>query len=229
MVISVITLFPQVFKPILGSSIIAKAQEQRKLKIELVNLRKFGIGKRKQVDDRVYGGGVGMILRVEPIVKAIQKATSGKRGKIILLTPRGKKFDQACAFRLAKEKHITLICGKYEGVDERVRKSINEELSIGDYILSGGEIGAMVIIDAVSRLLPGVLDKEATQNESFTERTVGSKRALLLEPPQYTRPEEFNKIRVPRLLLSGNHQKIAEWRLNEAIKKTRRMRPDLIG
>lgn len=221
MIVSVITLFPEVFKPLLESSILAKAQKQKKLRINLINLRNFGLGPHRQVDDRVYGGGVGMILRVEPIAKAITKLKiKDKRLKIILLTPQGKTFDQKMAKRLAKEKHLVLICGKYEGVDERVRQLVDEEISIGDYVLSGGEPAAMVVIDAVTRLLPGVLEKEATEFESFSKG--------LLEPPQYTRPEEYKGVKVPKILLSGDHQKIAEWRKNEALKKTKRFRPDLL-
>src|SRR3989304_3811904 len=156
MKISVITLFPQVFTPLLNPSILDKAQKQRKLKVNLVDLRKFGIGKYRQVDDRVYGGGVGMVLRIEPVVKAIEKIKK-RESKIILLTPQGKTFNQKTALRLAKEKHLVLICGKYEGVDERVRKLVDEEISIGDYVLSGGEIAAMSVIDSIARLLPGVL------------------------------------------------------------------------
>ncbi len=268
MVISVITLFPEVFHPLLESSILSKAQKQGKLQINLANLRDFGIGRYRQVDDRVYGGGVGMVLRIEPIAAAIAKSkiknqkSKGRdqrslafspRSKVILLAPQGKTFNQKMARRLAKEKHLILICGKYEGVDERVRKLADEEISIGDYVLSGGEIAAMVVVDSVTRLLPGVLDREATKNESFTlqaerpmlgspkagrplraERPmIGSLRAgrppVLLEPPQYTRPEEFEGMKVPEILLSGNHQKIAEWRRQEALKKTKKLRPDLLS
>lgn len=177
MIVSVITLFPEVFKPLLESSILAKAQKQKKLRINLINLRNFGLGPHRQVDDRVYGGGVGMILRVEPIAAAIAKLKmKNEKAKIVLLTPQGKTFDQKMAKRLAKEKHLVLICGKYEGVDERARQLVDEKISIGDYILSGGEPAAMVIIDAVTRLLPGVLEKEATEFESFS-------RQGFLEPP----------------------------------------------
>ncbi|OGC61274.1 tRNA (guanosine(37)-N1)-methyltransferase TrmD [candidate division WWE3 bacterium RIFCSPLOWO2_02_FULL_53_10] len=221
MVISVITLFPQVFHPILESSILDKAQKKGKLKVNLVDLREFGIGKYRQVDDRIYGGGVGMILRIEPIAAAIQKSKiSNLKSKIVLLEPAGKKFDQKMARRLTKEKHLVLICGKYEGVDERVRKLADEVISIGDYVLSGGEIAAMAVIDSVARLLPGVLEKEATEHESFSTHT-------LLEPPQYTRPENFEGMEVPKILLSGDHQEIAKWREKEALKKTKRLRPDL--
>lgn len=229
MKISVITLFPQVFSPIIESSILNKAQRLGKLKIDLIDLRKFGIGKYRQVDDRVYGGGVGMILRIEPIAKAIAFAKrKNKKSKVILLDPQGKKFDQKSAQRLTKEKNLILICGKYEGVDERVRELADETISIGDYVLSGGEIAAMAVIDSIARLLPGVLEKEATKHESFSPSTVDRKLLTLLEPPQYTRPEEFNEMNVPKILLSGNHQEIKEWRQREALKKTKKLRPDLL-
>ncbi|OGC44490.1 tRNA (guanosine(37)-N1)-methyltransferase TrmD [candidate division WWE3 bacterium RBG_19FT_COMBO_53_11] len=228
--VSILTLFPQIFQPLLKSSILNKAQKQGKLRVNLVDLRKFGIGGYWQVDDRVYGGGVGMILRVEPIAKAIAKLKIKKqKSKIILLDPQGKKFNQKTALRLAKEKYLVLICGKYEGVDERVRKIVDEEISIGDYVLSGGEIPAMAVVDAITRILPGVLEKEATQNESFSSAAIGRKKAILLEPPQYTRPEEFEGMKVPKILLSGNHQEIAKWRAQEALKKTKKLRPDLLN
>ena len=228
--ISVVTLFPQIFTPLLNTSISDKSQKQGKLKVDLVDLRKFGIGKYRQVDDRVYGGGVGMVLRIEPIAAAIKKSKIlNLKSKIILLTPQGKTFNQKTALRLAKEKHIVLICGKYEGVDERVRELVDEEISIGDYVLSGGEIPAMVVIDSVARLLPGVLDKKATALESFSPLTINHKRLTLLEPPQYTRPENFEGMAVPKILLSGNHQEIAKWRSQEAVRKTKKLRSDLLG
>ncbi|KRT67486.1 MAG: tRNA (guanine-N(1)-)-methyltransferase, tRNA (guanine37-N1)-methyltransferase [candidate division WWE3 bacterium CSP1-7] len=228
--ISVVTLFPQIFTPLLNTSILDKSQKQGKLKVDLVDLRKFGIGKYRQVDDRVYGGGVGMVLRIEPIAAAIKKSKIlNLKSKIILLTPQGKTFNQKTALRLAKEKHIVLICGKYEGVDERVRELVDEEISIGDYVLSGGEIPAMVVIDSVARLLPGVLDKKATALESFSPLTINHKRLTLLEPPQYTRPENFEGMAVPKVLLSGNHQEIAKWRSQEALRKTKKLRSDLLG
>lgn len=226
MKISIITLFPKVFEPLIKASMLAKAQELGKLKVNVINLRDFGLGSHRQVDDRVYGGGVGMILRVEPIDAALNSLGKGRK---ILLTPQGIPLTQEKVANLAKEKHFILVCGKYEGVDERVRQLIDEEISVGDYILSGGEIPAMVILDSVSRLLPGVLEKKATENESFTKTDINKeKTTLLLEPPQYTRPETYKGKAVPDILLSGNHQKIAEWRSKEAIKKTRKRRPDLL-
>lgn len=229
MTISIITLFPDVFKPLLNSSILAKAQKERKLGVNLINLRNFGIGPHKQVDDRPYGGGTGMILRADVIAKAIKK-DKGRRQKArtILLTPQGETFNQQVAHRLSKKSHLILICGHYEGVDERVRGLVDEEISIGDYVLSSGEVATMVILDTITRLLPGVLDKDATQKESFSQYTINHKPFTLLEPPQYTRPEVFEGMGVPKVLLSGNHQKIKEWRLKEALKKTKSRRPDLL-
>ncbi len=221
MKISIITLFPEVFKPLVKTSILDKAQSAGKLKVELVDLRKFGIGRHKQVDDRVYGGGIGMILRIDVLDVAIKKVKSRlRRSKVILLTPQGETLNQKKVKELSKEKHLILICGKYEGVDERVRELVDEELSIGDYVLSGGEVPAMVVLDSVSRLLPGVLEEEATQLESFSQN--------LLEPPQYTRPEDYKGMEVPKVLLSGNHGEIEKWRGEKAVKKTKERRPDLL-
>jgi len=229
MIINILTLFPDVFKPLLESSILVKAQKEGGLKVKLIDLRKFGIGTHKQVDGRPYGGGVGMILRVDVIAKALHEATKeSKEAKVILLTPQGKTFNQRIAQGLARTKQLVLLCGHYEGVDERVKNLVDGEISIGDYVLSGGEVAAMVILDTVARLLPGVLDKQATQKESFSTYTLNAKPYTLLEPPQYTRPEEFRGTEVPKVLLSGNHQKIKEWRLKEALKKTKKRRPDLL-
>ncbi len=221
MKISIITLFPEVFKTLVKTSILDKAQSAGKLKVELVDLRKFGIGRHKQVDDRVYGGGIGMILRIDVLDAAIKKVKSRlRRSRVILLTPQGETLNQKKVKELSKEKHLILICGKYEGVDERVRELVDEELSIGDYVLSGGEVPAMVVLDSVSRLLPGVLEDEATQLESFSQN--------LLEPPQYTRPEDYKGMEVPKVLLSGNHGEIEKWRGEKAVKKTKERRPDLL-
>ena len=221
MKISIITLFPEVFKTLVKTSILDKAQSAGKLKVELVDLRKFGIGRHKQVDDRVYGGGIGMILQIDVLDAAIKKVKSRlRRSRVILLTPQGETLNQKKVKELSKEKHLILICGKYEGVDERVRELVDEELSIGDYVLSGGEVPAMVVLDSVSRLLPGVLEEEATQLESFSQN--------LLEPPQYTRPEDYKGMEVPKVLLSGNHGEIEKWRGEKAVKKTKERRPDLL-
>lgn len=222
--IDILTLFPSMFKGPFEESIINRARQKGLVQIEIHNLRKWAKDKRGTVDDRPYGGGVGMIMMVEPIYKAIKelKAKDKKqKTKVILLDPRGKIWNQKLAQKYAKLKHIILICGHYEGVDERVRNFIDEEISIGDYILTGGEIPAMVLVDSIVRLIPGVLEKsQATRLESFAEG--------LLEFPQYTRPRNFHGWQVPKILLSGNHQKIEEWRKKKALAITKKMRPDLL-
>ncbi|MGB6839039.1 MAG: tRNA (guanosine(37)-N1)-methyltransferase TrmD, partial [Microgenomates group bacterium] len=186
------------------------------------DLRKWGLEKRKTVDDRPYGGGVGMVLIVEPIYNALEELKTDK-AKVILLSPQGKTFNQKSAERLAKSKHLILVAGHYEGFDERIREHlIDEEISIGDYVLTGGELPAMILTDAIVRLIPDVLEKEeATQFESFTKEG-------LLEYPQYTKPADFKGWKVPKILLSGNHQEIEKWRKKKSLKKTEKTRPDLL-
>lgn len=216
MKISILTLFPEMFNGPFDSSIVKRAQTQKKLELNFVNLRDFGLGKYKQVDDRPYGGGVGMIMRVDVIASALaspkSKVQSSKfQERIILLDPKGKTFNQAMARKYAKLDHLILICGHYEGVDARVNKLVDESISVGDYILTGGEIPTMVIVDSVTRLLLGVLSKpEAIKNESFSHPTSHIPHPTL-EYPQYTRPEEFQGLKVPKVLLSGNPKKIKEW------------------
>jgi tRNA (guanine37-N1)-methyltransferase len=214
MKIDILSLFPKMFSGPFNESIVKRAREKNLAKITIHDLRDWGIGERRTVDDRTYGGGVGMILMVEPIYKAIKKLKT-KEAKVILLTPQGKTFNQAAAQRLSKEKHLILISGHYEGFDERIKEHlVDEEISIGDYVLTGGELPAMVICDTIVRLIPGVITKEdATKFESFSEKN-------LLEYPQYTRPENFKGWKVPKVLLSGNHAEIERWRKNEATKKT---------
>lgn len=213
----IITIFPQLFDGFISESLLARAQKKKLIKINLHNLRKWTDDKHKTVDGRPYGGGAGMVLKVEPIYKAVKSLTlrqaQGRRSKtrIILLSAKGKTFSQKDAHRLVKYDQIIFICGRYEGVDERVAKHIaNEEISIGNYVLFGGEVPAMVIIEATSRLIPGVVAKEeSVKNESFT-------KGIVKEHPHYTRPEVFvlngKKLKVPPVLLSGNHKKIEEWR-----------------
>ena len=210
------------FKGPFSESIVKKAQEKGLLKIKIHNLRKWTKDKHKTVDDHSFGGGVGMVLMIEPIYKAIKELRK-KESKIILLTPQGKVFKQKRAEKLSKEKHLIFVCGHYEGIDERIReKLVDEEISIGDYVLTGGELPAMVIIDSITRLIPKVLSKkEASQIESFSFKG-------LLEYPQYTRPSNFKGWKVPEILLSGNHKKINEWREKKALEKTKKRRPDLI-
>ncbi|MCD6421804.1 tRNA (guanosine(37)-N1)-methyltransferase TrmD [bacterium] len=218
--INILTLFPEYFECPLSLSMLRKAQKIGAVKFKIYPLREFGLGKRKQVDDRPYGGGAGMILRVDVMVKAIRHIKKeDPRTRLILLSPKGKIFNQEEAERLASLKSITLICGHYEGVDERVRDYVDEELSVGEYILTGGEPAALVIADAVVRLLPKVLSKEeAPEEESFVLKDKKGRR--LLEYPHYTRPPVFEGKKVPAVLLSGNHQKIREWRMREAKKIT---------
>ncbi len=192
------------------------------------------MGKYKKVDDTPYGGGVGMVMRIDVVDAALQsfkpKAQSSKP-KVILLTPQGKLFNQKKAYSLSQYSNLLLICGHYEGFDERIRELVDFEISIGDYILTGGEIPAMILVDSISRLIPGVLGKEESlKEESFTKKAHGLrlKAQSLLEYPQYTRPEKYKKWKVPKILLSGNHQKIADWRLGQAIKRTKKRRPDLL-
>ena len=228
MKISIITLFPEVFDPILNTSILKRAQKKGLVEFELVNLRDFGEGKHQVVDDRPYGGGVGMILRADILAKAITKVRShigsGNTVKVILTSASGTPYKQQAARRLSKLNHLIIICGHYEGVDQRfIDKYASEEISIGDYVLTGGEIPAMVIADSIVRLIPGVLEKpEATENESFSNYTLDAKRYTLLEHPQYTRPEVFEGEKVPAVLLSGNHEQIAKWRQEKSIEKTKK-------
>lgn len=223
--IDIITIFPNVFSPILNESIIRRAQNKGKVKIYVHNLRDYSSDKHKKVDDRPFGGGSGMLMRPEPIFKAVEYIKSkvkSKKSKVILLCPQGKKLTQGACERLAKYKHLILICGHYEGVDERVRKYlVDEEVSIGDYVLTGGELPAMVLIDSVIRLIPGVLgDKNSLNFESF--------EGNLLEYPHYTRPANFRNMRVPEILLSGDHKKIEAWRKEQALRRTKQRRPDLL-
>jgi tRNA (guanine37-N1)-methyltransferase len=225
--ISIITLFPKFIQHYLEFGIIARAIKKRVVKFTPVDMRKFGLDRRKTVDDRPYGGGVGMVLRPDVVVRAIQK-TLGKKpnSRVILLTPQGKLFNQAHAKRLTKYENLIFVSGRFEGFDERIRKFVDEELSIGDYVLMGGELPALVISEAILRLVPGVLGKdESVENESFTNN--------LLEYPQYTKPAVFEingkKLRVPKVLLTGHHANVAKWRKAESEKRTKKRRPDLLG
>lgn len=213
----ILTIFPEMFPDYLNRSIVGRAQKKKLVKINRHNFRDYATDKHKTVDDSPYGGGPGMVLKVEPIHRCLQKVTRAKREKrkIVLLTPQGKTFDQPMARRLAKLDQIVLVCGRYEGFDERVRGLVDEQVSIGDYVLTGGELPAMTIVDAVTRLVPGVVGQEA----SLTEETFARKGYV--EYPQYTRPEGFKYksrgrkveiVKVPEVLLSGDHKKIREWR-----------------
>lgn len=237
MKIDILTLFPKMFQGPFAESIIKRAQEKKLVKIKIHSLRDWAKDKHKTVDDRPFGGGVGMILMVKPIDAAL-KDLKKKNSRVILLTPQGNVFHQKMAQKLVKEKHLIFICGHYEGVDERVRQHlVDEEISLGDYVLTGGELPAMVVTETVVRLIPGVLEKsEAIKEESFSQyydmnhgSKTRDKKRRLLEYPQYTRPAEFQGWKVPQILLSGDHQKIKHWRQKEALKKTKKRRPDLIN
>ncbi len=246
MTINILTLFPQMFKGPFDESIIHRAKEKGLIEIKIHNLRDWAVDERGTVDDRPFGGGPGMVLKPEPVFSAVEeiKGTrqqalgNSKKSQtnayslvpnafIVLMTPQGKPFDQKTAQRLSKLDHLILICGHYEGVDERIREClVDEEVSIGDYVLTGGELPAMVVTDAIVRLIPGVLEKpESTESESFSTL---NPQPSTLEYPQYTRPEDFRGLKVPEVLLSGNHQEIKKWREEQARERTRKRRPDLI-
>ncbi len=219
----IITLFPEMFKGVFDTSIIKRAQDNRKVKIMLHDLREFSADKkRKSVDDRPFGGGAGMVLRPQPLFDAVKSIKGRRQVRVIYTSPAGVPLTQPHVKRLTAYKNLIIICGHYEGIDERVRETlVDEEISIGDYVLTGGEIPAMVIIDAVTRLMPDVVGKqESLVNESFEDN--------LLEGPHYTRPADFHGLKVPDVLLSGNHEAINVWRKQQAVLKTKKVRPDLL-
>ncbi len=219
--IDVLTLFPRMFDSPFAESIVARARQAGRLELALHDIRSHTSDKHHGADDTPYGGGAGMVLKPEPLTRAIRTAR-GADGHVVLLSAQGRLFDQAAARRLASAGHLVLVCGHYEGVDERVVESdIDEELSIGDYVLTGGELAAMVVIDAVTRLVPDVIDAESLAHESHTDG--------LLEGPQYTRPPEFEGRKVPSVLVSGDHGAIAKWRRTESIRRTAERRPDLLA
>jgi tRNA (guanine37-N1)-methyltransferase len=222
--IDVLTLFPEMFESPLAHSIIRRAQESNAVEIVLSNIRDFAADNYRKVDDKPYGGGPGMVMMCQPVFDCYEtvKAQSTDKPRVIMMTPQGRKFDQQMARELSREKRLMLIAGRYEGFDERIREGLDaEQVSIGDYVLTGGELPAMVIIDAVVRLLEGVLGDDASAlDESFSDG--------LLEYPQYTRPEVYRDMRVPEILLSGDHGKIAQWRKGKSLERTKKWRPDLI-
>lgn len=224
MKIDLVTIFPGIFDGPFRESMIKRAVEKGLVTINLVDLRDYTKDRHRQVDDAPYGGGRGMILKPEPLFEAVEDLkikSSADEQTVILLSPQGRRFNQQAAIELAQKKHLVLICGRYEGVDERVRTAlVDDEISIGDYVLTGGELAAAVVVDAVVRLLPGFLTEEAAVNESFT----GS----LLEHPHYTRPAVYKGVEVPAVLLSGNHKEIARWRREQSLKRTLERRPDLL-
>ncbi len=222
--IDILTLFPQVFESPLSCSILKRAQDNGLIGICLTDIRDFAADNYRRVDDKPYGGGPGMVMMPGPVFDCFEHVSklSPEKARVILLSPQGQKFDQAKADELSKEKRLILIAGKYEGFDERIRTGLGaEQISIGDYVLNGGELAAMVIIDAVVRLLPGALgDEDSAKDDSFSRG--------LLEYPQYTRPEVFREMKVPEILLSGDHTKIAEWRKQQALERTKKWRPDIL-
>lgn len=219
MKISILTLFPHMFDNFLTESIIKRAIDKNLVNVEVIDIRSFSKLNNNQVDDTPYGGGAGMVMMVEPVVDAIN-SVKGPDSKVYLMSPSGKPFKQIDAINLSKEKHIILICGHYEGIDERISNYIDGEISIGDFILTGGEIPAMAVSDAVIRLLDGVIKEESYTNESFSES--------LLDYPSYTKPPVYDGHEVPGVLMSGHHKNIDEWRKNEQIKRTQERRPDLL-
>ncbi len=222
MIISIVTIFPGMFEGVLGESILKRAQGKELVTFNLVDLRDFTEDKHKSVDDYSYGGGCGMVMKPAPFFKAVEYLQEKIAGEshVVLMSPRGTPFTQKKAACLTSRNHLILLCGHYEGIDERVKEHLaTEEISVGDYVLTGGEIPAMVVADAVTRLIPGVLSEEAVADESFS--------AGLLEYPQYTRPQDFRGLKVPEILLSGDHKKIEEWRRQEAYQQTLNKRPDL--
>jgi tRNA (guanine37-N1)-methyltransferase len=221
LLIDVITIFPRMLEGFVEESILRRAAEKDLVRFRTVDLRLFTRDVHRTTDDRPYGGGPGMVMKPEPMFEAVETVlTSGAR--VVLMTPQGRRFDQAMAGELAKQKHIVFLCGHYEGVDERVRQSlVTDEISVGDYVLTNGALAAAVVIDAVVRLLPGALGGEgAAEQESFSEGT--------LEYPQYTRPPEFRGMKVPEVLLSGNHEEVARWRAGQSRLRTKERRPDLL-
>ena len=223
MKITILTIFPEMFESVLNSSILGRAREQGLVEVECVDIRPFSDRKHKNTDDYPFGGGAGMVMLAQPIMDAMKHVTGENfSGKRIYMGPRGTTLTTAKARELAKEDHLVLLCGHYEGVDQRALDAcIDEEISIGDYILTGGELAAMVLTDAVSRFIPGVLGSgESAEEESFSDG--------LLEYPQYTRPRELNGMEVPEVLLSGDHAKIKAWRRQESLRATKKFRPDLL-
>jgi tRNA (guanine37-N1)-methyltransferase len=218
--IDIITLFPEVITPYLNTSIIKRAREAKAINISCTNPREFTKDKHKTVDDRPYGGGAGMLMKADPLYKAIKKVKK-TNSLVILTSPRGKKFSQELAKKLAKKKHLIIVCGHYEGVDARIYPEIDLEISLGDFILTGGELAALSITDTVTRLQKGTFKKETVTTEESFENS-------LLEAPQYTRPEVWHRRRVPQVLLSGNHKEIEAWKQKMALEITKQFRPDML-
>ena len=220
MKIDILTLFPEMFKGVFEESIIKRAIDDEKIEINLINFRDYSTDSHRKVDDTPYGGGAGMVLTCQPIFDCVNDIKTDD-SKVILLTPSGIPYKQEKAYELSKEKHLIIICGHYEGFDERIRTIVDLEISIGDYVLTGGELASMVLVDSVTRLLPGVITEASHMDDSFNNN--------LLDYPTYTKPRVYDGLEVPEVLLSGDHKKIEEYRKEESIKKTKEVRPDLLG
>jgi len=220
MKIDILTLFPNMFDGYLTESIIKRSIDKKLVEINLINFRDYSLYNNKQVDDTPFGGGAGMVLMCEPIFRAVESIKTNE-SKVILLTPSGVPYKQKMAYDLSKENHLIFICGHYEGFDERIRTLADMEISIGDYVLTGGEVPAMAIVDSIVRLLPGAINERSHINDSFNEH-------YLLDYPTYTKPQDFRGMKVPDILVSGDHKKIDEYRYNESVRKTRELRPDLL-
>ena len=221
MQIDILTLFPEMFDGVFSESIIKRAVENNKIKINIHNFRYYSKDPHKKVDDTPFGGGAGMVLMPEPLFDAVA-AIKTPESKVIIMTPSGTPYKQQIAYSLANEKHLIIICGHYEGFDERIMSLADLEISIGDYVLTGGEIPAMVMVDSIARLIPGVINERSHIEDSFNDK-------FLLDYPTYTKPRNFRGMEVPEILLSGDHAKIDKWRYEESIKKTKLKRPDLLG
>ncbi|MCA0990207.1 tRNA (guanosine(37)-N1)-methyltransferase TrmD [Pseudalkalibacillus hwajinpoensis] len=223
MKIDVLSLFPEMFTGVFNHSILKRAQDNGAVSYNVTNFRDYSLNKHKSVDDYPYGGGAGMVLTPQPVFDAVNDLSEGKRPRVILMCPQGERFTQKKAEELAKEEHLVFICGHYEGYDERIRENlVTDEISIGDFVLTGGELGSMVVIDSVTRLLPGVLGND-------TSAPMDSFSSGLLEHPHYTRPAEYKGMSVPDVLMSGNHEAIRKWRLKESLRRTLNRRSDLLN
>lgn len=220
MKIDILSLFPEMFNGPFTESILKRAQNEGKVEIKVHNFRDYTLDPHGNVDDTPFGGGSGMVLACQPIFDCVN-ALKDADAKVIMMTPSGKTYNQKIAYDLSHEKHLIILCGHYEGFDERIRSICDLEISIGDYVLTGGELPSMILVDSIVRLLNGVIKDESSQNESFNNN--------LLDYPVYTKPRVYNGMEVPSILLSGDHAKIAEYRLNEQIRKTKEIRPDLLG
>lgn len=220
MKIDILTLFPNMFDNVFDESIIKRAKSSSKVSINVHNFRDYSLDSHKKVDDTPYGGGCGMVLMAQPIYDCVESLRT-KDSKVIILTPSGTPYKQKIAYDLSKEKHLIIICGHYEGFDERIMALADMQLSIGDYVLTGGEIPAMVLVDSITRLLPGVIKEESHLEDSFNEEK-------LLDYPTYTKPQNFRGMEVPEVLISGDHKKIAEYRYQESLRRTKEKRPDLL-